>query len=71
MSDSSDLNYEMKISELTVGELKILIDLAVKDSIENLVENSEALSSLGFMKSIKEARGEYNKGDFVNLEDIT
>lgn len=65
------LNYEMKISELTVGELKILIDLAVKDSIENLVENSEALSSESFMKSINEAREDYSRGDFVKLEDVT
>ena len=59
-----------KISELTIEELKTLINESVKEAVEEALENFEAISSNSYLKSVKESREEYIKGDFQRLEDI-
>lgn len=53
-----------KISELTIEELKTLINESVKEAVEEALENIEAISSSSYLKSVKESREEYKKGDF-------
>jgi hypothetical protein len=67
-----DLTSKLKsnISELTIEELKTLINESVKEAVEEALENFEAISSSGFLRSVKESREEYKKGDFQKLGDI-
>ena len=60
-----------KIKDLTVEEFQSLISSTVKDTIEDAMEDLLALSSENFLKSIKEARNDYKKGNYKYLEDIT
>jgi len=62
---------ETKVKDLTVGELKALISDAIKESIEDLIEDMMALSSDEYIKSIEEARKEYKEGKIKYLEEIS
>ncbi|MDL1965686.1 MAG: hypothetical protein LWW90_03315 [Candidatus Desulfofervidus auxilii] len=62
---------EMKVKDLTVGELKSLISDAIKESFEDLVEDIVALSSDEYLRSIEEARTDYKKGRIKYLEEIS
>ena len=62
---------EMKVKDLTVGELKSLISDAIKESFEDLVEDIVALSSEEYLRSIEEARTDYKKGRIKYLEEIS
>jgi len=59
-----------KISELTIEELKTLISETVKESVEEALENFEAISSKSYLNSVKESRDEYKKGDFQKLGNV-
>ncbi|MHC1611023.1 MAG: hypothetical protein ACXQTW_05440 [Candidatus Methanospirareceae archaeon] len=61
---------EMKVKDLTVGELKSLISDTIKESLEDLVEDIVALSSEEYLRSIEEARTDYKKGRIKYLEEI-
>ena len=61
---------EMKVRDLTVGELRSLISDAVKGAMEDLVEDLLALSSNEYLRSIKEARSDYKEGRVKFLEEI-
>ncbi|AMM42227.1 hypothetical protein HS1_002445 [Candidatus Desulfofervidus auxilii] len=62
---------EMKVKDLTVGELKSLISDTIKESLEDLVEDIVALSSEEYLRSIEEARTDYKKGRIKYLEEIS
>ncbi|MCD6214590.1 MAG: hypothetical protein J7J46_06400 [Candidatus Desulfofervidus sp.] len=62
---------EMKVKDLTVGELKSLISDTIKESFEDLVEDIVALSSEEYLRSIEEARTDYKKGRIKYLEEIS
>ncbi len=62
---------EMKVKDLTVGELKSLISDTIKESLEDLVEDIVALSSEEYLRSIEEARTDYKKGRIKHLEEIS
>ena len=62
---------EMKVKDLTVGELKSLISDTIKDSLEDLIEDIVALSSEEYLRSIEEARTDYKKGRIKYLEEIS
>ncbi|MDP2302854.1 MAG: hypothetical protein Q8N03_10580 [Ignavibacteria bacterium] len=64
------LNSQQLINELTIGELKTLISETVKETIEEVIENMEALSSTNYINAIKEAREEYTVGKTTKLEDL-
>jgi hypothetical protein len=59
-----------KIKDLTVGELKALISDAVKESVEDLIEDLLALSSDEYLRSIEEARKDYKEGRVKYFEEI-
>ena len=62
---------EMKVKDLTVGELKSLISDTIKESLEDLVEDIVAPSSEEYLRSIEEARTDYKKGRIKYLEEIS
>ncbi len=62
---------ETKVKDLTVGELKSLISDAIKESLEDLIEDILALSSDEYIKSIEEARKDYKNGRIKYLEEIS
>jgi len=61
----------MKVKDLTIEEFQSLISTIVKDTIEDYMEDMIALMSKNYLKSIKEARDDYKKGNFKYLEDIS
>ena len=61
----------MKVKDLTVGKLKSLISEAIKESLEDLIEDIVALSSDKYLRSIEEARTDYKKGRIKRLEEIS
>ncbi len=63
-------NLNIKVSELTTGELKLLISETMKDTLEDMLENVQALSSKSYIESIKEARVDYKAGKVKKLKDL-
>ena len=64
------INPNMKLSDLTITDLQKIISDIVRETIEDIFEDREALSSINYINSIKEARIEYKKGNFTNLDDV-
>lgn len=64
------LNAQQPITELTIGELKSLISETVKETMEEVIENMEALAGTNYINAIKEAREEYTAGKTTKLEDL-
>jgi len=64
------LSSQQHINELTISELKTLISETVKETMEEVIENMEALSSPTFINAVKEARGEYKAGKTTKLEEL-
>ena len=62
---------DMKVKDLTVEELKALISNIIKESLEDMVEDTLALSSKEYIDSIEEARLDYKEGRIKHLEDIS
>jgi hypothetical protein len=63
-------NLNIKVSELTTGELKLLISETMKETLEDILENVQALSSKSYIGSIKEARADYKAGKVKKLKDL-
>ncbi|MHA1364404.1 MAG: hypothetical protein ACTSP1_18085 [Candidatus Freyarchaeota archaeon] len=59
-----------KVRDLTVEELRALISSAVKDALEDLVEDLLALSSEEYMRSVEEARRDYKEGRVKRFEEV-
>lgn len=59
-----------KISELTTDELRNLIAETVTESMQDVLEDWQALNSPEFLSSVAEARGDYQAGRVTPLEDI-
>ena len=59
-----------KVSDLTVDQLKIIIDELLKKNLEDIIEDIEALSSKKFIKSVEKSRKEYSDGKFKNFEEV-
>ncbi|NCS90097.1 MAG: hypothetical protein CO127_07375 [Ignavibacteria bacterium CG_4_9_14_3_um_filter_36_18] len=64
------ISQQQHVNELTIGELKTLISETVKETIEEVIENMEALASKNFINSVHEAREEYKTGKTTKLEDL-
>jgi hypothetical protein len=56
-----------KVKDLAVEELQSLISDTVREAVEDLIEDMLALSSGEYLRSIKEARRDYEKGDVTDL----
>jgi hypothetical protein len=59
-----------KVKDLTVGGLKSLISDTVKNVMEDLIEDMLALSSDEYLRSIEEARRDYNEGRVKYFEEV-
>jgi len=59
-----------KVSELKVEDLKGILLGVIKEALEDIKEDIEALASDEYIESIKEARKEYREGKYKRLEDI-
>jgi hypothetical protein len=61
---------DIKISDLTVNELKELIATTVQETIEDYLEDLKALTSKDYINSIREAREEYKAGDYKDYNEV-
>ncbi len=61
---------EIKVSELTVGQLRELISTIVQEKIEDTIEDLKSLMDEEYIQSIKEARAEYKAGKVTDIDDI-
>jgi hypothetical protein len=61
---------ETKVKDLTAGELQSLISATVRGVLEDLIEDIQALSSDEYLRSIEEARNDYNEGKVKYIEDV-
>ena len=59
-----------RVADLTTGELERLVENTVRRTIEDYVETLEALSSPSYLRSIREAREDYQHGTVTNLTDL-
>ena len=60
----------IKVQDLSVVEFQSLISDTVRETMEDIIEDIFALSSDKYLRSIKEARSDYNQGKVKNLEEI-
>jgi len=61
---------ETKVKDLTVEELRTLISTIIKDTLDDLIEDIQALSSEEYLRSIEEARKNYKEGRVKHFEEI-
>jgi hypothetical protein len=61
---------EKRISDLTVNEFQLLIDQAVHKAVEDISEDILALSSPDYLKSIEDARKDFQEGKTRKFEDV-
>ncbi len=61
---------DIKVQDLSVVEFQSLISDTVRETMEDIIEDIFALSSDKYLRSIKEARSDYNQGKVKNLEEI-
>jgi hypothetical protein len=64
------LRMDTKVKDLTVGELQSLISDTIRGTLEDVIEDIVALSSDEYLRSIAEARRDYNEGNVKPLEEI-
>jgi len=60
---------DIKVSDLSIDELKKIISTTVQEAIEDYLEDLKALSSKDFVDSIREAREDYKGGDYKDLNE--
>lgn len=61
---------DIKVSELTVSQLNNIITEAIKEAMQDMLEDILALSSHEFKASIKEAREDYKKGRVKSFKEV-
>ena len=59
-----------RVADMTVEELKTLINQSVQESIEDVMEDMAALASPAYLKSIENARGQYERGEITPLDEL-
>lgn len=59
-----------KVSDLTTEQLKTLIADAVRESLEEVIEDIIALSSPSYLQSIEQARNDYKEGRVKELDEV-
>ena len=58
------------MKDLSAEELERLIETVVRRTIEEYLEDLEALTSRRYLDSIEEARAEYRAGETTPLRDL-
>lgn len=61
---------ETRIKDLTVKELQSLIAKTVKETVEEVMEDALALASSNYLKSIEQARKDYQQGKTKTFEEV-
>ena len=61
---------DTKVQDLSIAEFQSLISNTIRETMENIIEDMFALSSDKYIRSIKEARSDYQQGRVKNLEDV-
>ncbi|RLG28952.1 hypothetical protein DRO03_08460 [Methanosarcinales archaeon] len=61
---------ETMVKDLSVVEFRSLMSDAIRDAMEDLIEDMLALSSDEYLHSIEEARTDYKEGRVKCLEEI-
>ena len=61
---------DKSIKDMTPDELKSLIQETVRNTIEDMLEDLQALSSPEYLHSIKEAREDYRSGNSKSIEEV-
>ncbi len=64
-----DIN-ERTVKDLSVKELKALIETTVRETIEDELEDQTALRNSNYLGSIEEARKEFVDGDISSFSDL-
>ena len=59
-----------KLQELTVEDLKGLISKAVRETMEEVLEDLSAKGSKQFLDSVQEAREDFREGRVQDLDDL-
>ena len=65
-----EIKMNMKVSDLTIEQLKILISETVRETMKDFVEDFESISSKKYTDSIKESREEYKAGDTKDFDEV-
>lgn len=60
----------VKVSDLTVAELKNLISEIIQEKLDDIFEEKAMIQDKDYIESIKEARSEYKKGNVKNIDDL-
>lgn len=58
------------VKDMSVDDLREMIEDTVRRTLENYVEDLQALSSASYLDSIQEAREDYRHGRTVPIEDL-
>lgn len=58
------------VKDLSVEELERVIETVARRTIEDFLEDREALASRPYLDSIEEAREEYRSGETTPLRDL-
>jgi hypothetical protein len=58
------------VKDLSVAELEELIAKVVRRTLQDYLEDRDALASQQYLDSIEEARGEYRAGQATPLRDL-
>jgi hypothetical protein len=58
------------VKDLSVEELERVIETVVRRTLEDVLEDREALASGTYIDSIREAREEYRAGETTSLRDL-
>ena len=58
-----------RVQELTTDELRDLISSAVRTAVEDALEDLVALQSPEYLRSIQEARRDYQEGNVTPLDE--
>lgn len=63
-------NSEASVKDLSVTELRSLIEDTVRKTLSDSIEDLEALRSPAYLSSIAKAREDYRAGRTVPIEEI-
>lgn len=58
------------VKDMSVDDLREMIEETVRRTLENYVEDLQALSSASYTDSIQEAREDYRHGRTIPIEDL-
>jgi len=58
------------VKDMSSDDLRVMIEDTVRATLENYIEDLQALASPAYLASVAEAREDYRQGKTVPLEDL-